>query len=143
MSKNKIFLPCHSSVKWSDPGDFLKAQFVIFRCQKYVKKRVHRNEKMNLLCAFKKCSGSLHFTLLSAVFFNLDVPLKDWGMIFCKINCLIQRFFRDRRVQFFYVQLYELTIQLFIDVTKPVNNFLRIFLLIVLKLGKQVFVDVL
>ena len=35
---NEIFLPCHSSVKWSDPGDFLKAQFVIFRCQKYVKK---------------------------------------------------------------------------------------------------------
>ena len=29
---------CHSSVKWSDPGDFLKAQFVIFRCLKYVKK---------------------------------------------------------------------------------------------------------
>ena len=38
MSKNKIFLPCHSSVKWSDPGDFLKAQFVIFKNQKYVKK---------------------------------------------------------------------------------------------------------
>ena len=38
MSKNKIFLPCHSSVKWSHPGDYLKAQFVIFRCQKYVKK---------------------------------------------------------------------------------------------------------
>ena len=38
MSKNKIFLPCHSSVKWSDPGDFLKTQFEIFRCQKYVKK---------------------------------------------------------------------------------------------------------
>ena len=26
------------SAKMSDPGDFLKAQFVIFRCQKYVKK---------------------------------------------------------------------------------------------------------
>ena len=39
MSKNKIFLPCHSSVKWSDPGDFLRAQFVVFRCQKYVKMR--------------------------------------------------------------------------------------------------------
>ena len=38
VSKNKIFLPCHSSVRWSNPGDFLKAQFVIFRCQKYVKK---------------------------------------------------------------------------------------------------------
>ena len=38
VSKNKIFLPCHSSVKWIYPGNFLKAQFVIFRCQKYVKK---------------------------------------------------------------------------------------------------------
>ena len=28
----------YSSVKWSDPGNFLKFQFVIFRCQKYVKK---------------------------------------------------------------------------------------------------------
>ena len=36
--KNIIFLPCHSSVKWSNPGDFLKAQSVIFRCQKYVEK---------------------------------------------------------------------------------------------------------
>ena len=35
---NRIFLPCHSSVKWSDPGDFLNARFVIFKCQKYVKK---------------------------------------------------------------------------------------------------------
>ena len=26
------------SVKWSDPGNFLKGRFVIFRCQKYVKK---------------------------------------------------------------------------------------------------------
>ena len=67
MSKNKIFLPCHSSVKWSNPGDFLKAQFVIFRCQKYVKKRVHGNEKMNLPCAFKKCPGLLHFTTHSKV----------------------------------------------------------------------------
>ena len=65
MSKNKIFLPCHSSVKWSDPKDFLKAQFVIFKNQKYVK-RVHGNEKMNLRSAFKKCPGSLYFTLLVA-----------------------------------------------------------------------------
>ena len=27
---------------------FLKARFVIFRCQKYVKKRVHRNDKNSL-----------------------------------------------------------------------------------------------
>ena len=31
---------------------------------KICKKRVHGNEKMNLPCAFKKCTGSLHFTLL-------------------------------------------------------------------------------
>ena len=64
MSENKIFLPCHSSVKWSNPGDFLKAQFVIFRCQKYVKKGTWKLEQMNLSCAFKKCPASLHFTLL-------------------------------------------------------------------------------
>ena len=27
-----------SSGKWSNPGNFLKAWFVIFNCQKYVKK---------------------------------------------------------------------------------------------------------
>ena len=35
-------------MKWSDPENFLKAQFVIFRCQKYVKKRAHGNDKKNL-----------------------------------------------------------------------------------------------
>ena len=33
------YLNIASSVKQSDPGDFLKARFVIFRCQKYVKKK--------------------------------------------------------------------------------------------------------
>ena len=28
----------YSSAKWSNPGNFLKARFVIFRCQKFVKK---------------------------------------------------------------------------------------------------------
>ena len=28
----------YSSVKWSDPGNFLKDRYLIFRCQKYVKK---------------------------------------------------------------------------------------------------------
>ena len=37
-----------SNVKQSDLGDFLKARFVSFKCQKYVKKRVHGNEKNNL-----------------------------------------------------------------------------------------------
>ena len=32
---------------------FLKTRFVIFRCQKYVKKRVHRNDKNNLPWDFK------------------------------------------------------------------------------------------
>ena len=31
---------------------------------KICKKRVHGNEKMNLLCAFKKCTGLLRFILL-------------------------------------------------------------------------------
>ena len=33
----KINITC-ISVKWSDRGNLLKTQFVIFRCQKYVKK---------------------------------------------------------------------------------------------------------
>ena len=32
---------------------------------KICKKRVHVNEKMSLPCAFGKCPGSLHFTLLT------------------------------------------------------------------------------
>ena len=35
---NDLFKVSDSSVKWSTPGNFLKARFVIFRCQKYVKK---------------------------------------------------------------------------------------------------------
>ena len=67
MSKNKIFLPCHSSVKWSNPGDFLKAQFVIFRCQKYVKKGYMEMTKKIYLETLKSVLGCsiLHY-LLSA-----------------------------------------------------------------------------
>ena len=63
MSKNKIFLLCHSSVKWSDPGDFLKAQFVIFRCQKYVKKGYIEMRKLIYLVPLKSVLGRsiLHF----------------------------------------------------------------------------------
>ena len=43
-----LFKVSDSSVKWSDPGDFLNVRFVIFRCQKYVKKKVHGNDKNNL-----------------------------------------------------------------------------------------------
>ena len=50
MSKNKISLPCHGSVKLSDPGDFLKTQFVIFRCQEYVKKGTWKWENEFSLC---------------------------------------------------------------------------------------------
>ena len=47
------------------PSVLFRISSVFFRCQKYVKKRVHGNEKMNLPSDFKKCPGSLHFTLLS------------------------------------------------------------------------------
>ena len=49
----------------SDPGDFLKAQFVIFRCQKYVKKGYIEMTKKIYLEPLKKCPGSLCFTLLT------------------------------------------------------------------------------
>ena len=32
-----LFKVSDSSVKYSDPGNFLKSRFIIFRCQKYVK----------------------------------------------------------------------------------------------------------
>ena len=53
----------------SNPGDFLKAQFVIFRCQKYVKKTVHGNGKINLPWAFKNCPRCLYFTLLCTILY--------------------------------------------------------------------------
>ena len=46
----------YSSVKWSDPGNFLKSQFVISRCQKYVKK-VHRTDKKIYLETLKSVLG--------------------------------------------------------------------------------------
>ena len=43
---------------------FLKSQFVIFRCQKYVKKRYIERTKKFYLETLKKCARSLCFTLL-------------------------------------------------------------------------------
>ena len=62
-NKNKIFLPSHSSVKWSDPEDFLKAQFVIFRCQKYVKKGYMEMKNWIYLVPLKSVVGRsiLHY----------------------------------------------------------------------------------
>ena len=40
-----LFKISDSSVKVSDPGDFLKARFVIFRCQKYLKKGTWKLQK--------------------------------------------------------------------------------------------------
>ena len=49
---------------------------------------------------------------------------------------------RYGRVKLFYIQLYELAILLFVDVTEPVNDFVGIWPLILFQLGQQVFVDV-
>ena len=40
----------YRSVKWSDPGNFLKSQFVIFKCQKYIKKKeyIEMTKKISL-----------------------------------------------------------------------------------------------
>ena len=35
---DESYIKINSSVKWSDQENFLKSQFVIFRCYKYVKK---------------------------------------------------------------------------------------------------------
>ena len=51
----------------------LKSRFVIFRCQKYVKKRVHGSDKKNYLETLKKCPGSLHFPLLPPIDYFLQI----------------------------------------------------------------------
>ena len=59
-----------SNIKYCDLKDFLKAQFVIFRCQnmwKYLKKRVHRKRETTLLWALKKVA-LFYTTYLSNVF---------------------------------------------------------------------------
>ena len=43
-----LFKVSDSGGKWSNPGNFLKARFVIFGCQKICKKRVHRNDQKKL-----------------------------------------------------------------------------------------------
>ena len=43
----------------------LKSRFVIFRCQKYVKKGYIEMTKKFYLETFKKCPGPLHFPLLT------------------------------------------------------------------------------
>ena len=47
---------------------FLKARFVIFRCQKYVKKEYMEMTKKIYLEPFKKCPGLLYFPLLTISF---------------------------------------------------------------------------
>ena len=44
--------------------NFLKARFVIFRCQKYVKKGYIEMRKKIYLETLKECARSLHFPLL-------------------------------------------------------------------------------
>ena len=73
MSKNKIFVPCNSSVNGATQWTFQRLSFVY-------KKRVHGNEKMSLPCGFGKCPESLHFTLLSPLMLMLKMvssKLKD------------------------------------------------------------------
>ena len=48
-------------IKVSDPGDFLKAQFVIFRCQKYVKKGYMEMRKQFYLEPLKSVLGGSIF----------------------------------------------------------------------------------
>ena len=52
-----------SSGKQSNPRNFLKARFVIFKCQKYVKKEYIEMAKKIYLEAFKECARSLCFPL--------------------------------------------------------------------------------
>ena len=73
---NNFFL---SLVAWNRPTQktFLKSRFVIFRCQKYIKKRVHRNRKKKLPWALKKCPGSLYLPLLTKQLNLISVKLQN------------------------------------------------------------------
>ena len=73
MSKNKIFLPCHSSVNWSHPWDFLKAQFVIFMCQKYEKKGDMGMTEKTCLETLKSALGRSILHYLNLVFSLLSI----------------------------------------------------------------------
>ena len=48
-----------------------KVSICNFSLSKICKKRIHRNDQKNLPWDFKKCTGSLHFTLLE-VFLKTD-----------------------------------------------------------------------
>ena len=66
----------------------LKARFVIFRCQKYVKKGYMEMTKKIYLETLKKCPGSLCFTLLfnlvSVNNNNKSISNDSWK--FCRIH---------------------------------------------------------
>ena len=79
-----VMVPCH--VKWSDPGDFLKAQFVIFRCQKYAKKGYMEMRKWIYIVPLKSVPGCsiLHYFAYKLVAYNKKVCFikKIWKYIF-------------------------------------------------------------
>ena len=58
-----LFKVSDSSVKWSNPGNFLKARFVIFRCQKICKKGHIEMTNKNYLETLKSVLGCsiLHY----------------------------------------------------------------------------------
>ena len=58
------------------PSGLFKGSICNFYVSKICKNRVHGNEKMNLPCAFIKCPGSLHFTLLRHVRIALEASEK-------------------------------------------------------------------
>ena len=78
---------CDSSVK------FLRARFVIFRCQKICKKGYIEMTKKKLPLDFKKCPGSLYFTLLMETVINLQRQMTLMVPKYCKetINVKIKK----------------------------------------------------
>ena len=55
-------------------------------------RRVHRNDKKNLSWAFKKCPGSLYFTLLkyrfSLIFSNHKIFSNDIKLLFVELRTM-------------------------------------------------------
>ena len=63
----------------------LKARFVIFRCQKYVKKGYIEMTKKIYLEPLKGCAGLLHFPLLGGTRLQEETKTPLLLLLFCKL----------------------------------------------------------
>ena len=115
-----LFKVSDNTGKWSDPGNFLKAQFVIFRCQKYVKKEYIEMTKKIYLETLKKCPGLLHFPLL-----RIQLFATGYDFSACRLRIIIKRRFFARCFFFFFFPFFSFFLELLQDLKKNEKNIFR------------------